>query len=293
MKVWFITGASRGLGRQWAIAALDRGDRVAVAARDIAALTELSATYGDAVLPIRLDVTDRDACFAAVRTAHERFGRIDVVVNNAGTGQYGFVEELSEAEARSQMDTNFFGALWVTQAALPILRAQGGGRILQVSSIGGVTAFPNLGSYHAAKWALEGLTQSLAGEVAEFGIGVTLVEPGGFATDWVGAAALSAPLDAYSAQRQTFEGARRERMSDLAPPEASRSAILEIVDAEEPPLRVFLGENVFALAKADYQSRLDEWERWEPVARSAHGRATVTDRGRCEVPHRLGASLRC
>jgi NAD(P)-dependent dehydrogenase (short-subunit alcohol dehydrogenase family) len=272
MKVWFITGASRGLGRQWAIAALERGDRVAVAARDTAALAELSEFYGDAVFPVRLDVTDRDACFAAVQAAHDRFGRLDVVVNNAGTGHYGFVEELSEAEARSQMDTNFFGALWVTQAALPILRAQGGGRILQVSSIGGVTAFPNLGSYHASKWALEGLTQSLAGEVAPFGIGVTLVEPGGFATDWVGAAAQSAPLGAYAAEREKFETARRDRMSDLAPPEASRSAILTIADAEDPPLRVFLGANVFARAKAEYQSRLDEWERWEPVAAAAHGR---------------------
>lgn len=271
MKVWFITGASRGLGRQWAIAALDRGDRVAVAARDIAALAELSDTYGEAVLPIRLDVTDRAACVAAVAAAHDRFGRIDVVVNNAGTGHYGFVEELSETEARAQMDTNFFGALWVTQAVLPILRAQGGGRILQVSSIGGVTAFPNLGSYHAAKWALEGLTQALAGEVAGFGIHVTLVEPGGFATDWVGSAAQSAPLAAYAAERETFEAARRERMSDLARPESSRSAILTIVDADEPPLRVFLGANVFAIAKADYQRRLNEWERWEPVAASAHG----------------------
>ena len=276
MKVWFITGASRGLGRQWAIAALDRGDRVAAAARDIAALDDLRETYGDALLPIRLDVADRDACSAAVRTAHERFGRLDVVVNNAGYGQYGFVEELSEAEARAQMDTNFFGALWVTQAALPILRSQRSGHIIQVSSIGGVTAFPSLGIYHASKWALEGLTQSLAGEVGPFGVRVTLVEPGGFATDWVGKAAQSQPLAAYDAEREKSESARRARMSDLAPPEASRSAILTIVDAAEPPLRVFLGENVFALARADYESRLAEWERWEPVAVEAHGRVGVS-----------------
>lgn len=270
VAVWFITGASRGLGRQWAIAALDRGDRVAAAARDISALQELCEVYGDAILPIRLDVTDREACFAAVGAAHERFGRLDVVVNNAGYGQYGFVEELSETEARAQMDTNFFGALWVTQAALPILRAQGSGHIVQVSSIGGVTAFPNLGAYHASKWALEGLTQSLAGEVAPFGVRVTLVEPGGFATDWVGTAAQSQPLADYDDERATFESARRARMSDLAPPEASRSAILAIVDAAEPPLRVFLGRNVFALARADYESRLAEWAKWEPVADAAH-----------------------
>lgn len=269
MTVWFITGASRGLGRQWAIAALDRGDRVVAAVRDTAALADLVDTYAEAILPVRLDVTDRDACFAAVRAAHEHFGRIDVVVNNAGYGQYGFVEELSEADARAQMDTNFFGALWVTQAVLPILRAQGGGHLIQVSSIGGVVAFPNLGIYHASKWALEGLTQSLAGEVASFGIHVTLIEPGGFATDWVGTAAESRPLAAYDAERATFESARAERMSHLAPPERARAAILTIVDAAEPPLRVFLGDNVFALAEADYRSRLAEWEKWQPVAAEA------------------------
>lgn len=276
MSVWFITGASRGLGRQWAIAALDRGDRVAAAARDTAALADLRETYGDAVLPIRLDVTERDACFAAVNAAHEHFGRLDVVINNAGYGQYGFVEELSEADARAQLDTNFFGALWVTQAALPILRVQGSGHLIQVSSIGGVTAFPNLGIYHASKWALEGLTQSLAGEVALFGVHVTLVEPGGFATDWVGTAAESQPLDAYAVEHKKFEAARTDRMSHLAPPEAARSAILTIVDAEQPPLRMFLGKNVFALARADYESRLAEWERWEPVAAEAHGRVPVS-----------------
>lgn len=273
MAVWFITGASRGLGRQWAIAALERGDRVAVAARDTDALAGLAAAYGEAVLPIRLDVTDREACFAAVRAAQEHFGRLDIVVNNAGSGQYGFVEELSETDARAQMDTNYFGALWVTQAALPVMRAQRSGRILQVSSIGGVTAFPNLGAYHAAKWALEGLSQSLAAEVAGFGIHVTLVEPGGFATDWVGAAAQSWPMAAYDDERRRFECARSDRMRDLAPPEASRSAILTIVDAEQPPLRVFLGADVFALAKSDYQNRLAEWERWEAVAVAAHGRS--------------------
>jgi len=276
VKVWFITGASRGLGRQWAIAALDRGDRVAAAARDAAALAELRDTYGEAILPIRLDVTDRDACFAAVRAAHDRFGRLDVVVNNAGYGQYGFVEELSEADARAQLDTNFFGALWVTQAALPILRSQHSGHILQVSSIGGITAFPNLGVYHASKWALEGLTQSLAGEVGQFGIHVTLVEPGGFATDWVGTAAYSQPLAAYDGEREKFEADRPARLRNLAPPAASRSAILKIVDAAEPPLRVFLGENVFALARADYESRLAEWERWEPVAAEAQGGVGVS-----------------
>ena len=174
-KVWFITGTSRGFGREWTIAALERGDKVAATARDTATLDDLVAKYGDALLPLKLDVTDRDADFAAVKDAHDRFGRLDVVVNNAGYGQFGFIEELSEAEARAQLETNTFGALWVTQAALPYLRAQRSGHVIQVSSIGGITAFANVGIYHASKWALEGFSQALATEVASFGIHVTLV----------------------------------------------------------------------------------------------------------------------
>src|SRR5215831_3949517 len=132
LKTWFITGTSRGFGREWAIAALDRGDQVAATARDLASLDDLAAKYGNAIVPIRLDVIDREADFAAVRQAHERFGRLDVVVNNAGYGQFGMVEEISEAEIRAQLETNLLGALWVTQAALPYLREQGSGHILQV-----------------------------------------------------------------------------------------------------------------------------------------------------------------
>ena len=155
-KIWLITGTSRGFGRQWALAALKRGDKVAAAARDIATLDNLQQEFDDLLLRVTLDVTDRSQAFAAVRTARERFGRLDVVINNAGYGQFGFVEELTELEARGQLETNFFGALWVTQAALPIMRAQRSGHIIQVSSVGGVASFPNLGIYHASKWALEG-----------------------------------------------------------------------------------------------------------------------------------------
>ena len=270
-KVWFITGASRGLGREWAIAALERGDRVAATARDSAALMSLRDIYGEDVEPIRLDVTDRAACFASVQSALTRFGRLDIVVNNAGYGQYGFVEELSEADARTQMDTNFFGALWITQAALPQMRSQHSGHILEVSSIGGVTAFPNLGIYHASKWALEGMSQALAAEVAPFGIKVTIVEPGGYATDWLAAAPQARPLAAYSGQRAEFEAARTARRADLGDPAASQQAILAIVDAPDPPLRVFLGKHALGYAKADYERRLAEWERWQPLAASAHG----------------------
>jgi NAD(P)-dependent dehydrogenase (short-subunit alcohol dehydrogenase family) len=273
-KVWFITGASRGFGREWAVAALERGDRVAATARDTSTLDDLVERYGDRVLPLRLDVTDRDADFAAVAAAHERFGRLDVVVNNAGYGHFGFVEEVSEADARDQMETNLFGALWVTQAALPILRAQGSGHVLQVSSIGGITAFPLVGMYHASKWALEGLSQALAQEVAAFGVRVTLIEPGGFATDWGGSSARhSDPLPDYDGVREQVMAQRRQRLAVPGDPAASASAVLAVVDADEPPLRVFLGAAPLGLATADYESRLATWREWQDVAEKAQGSA--------------------
>jgi NAD(P)-dependent dehydrogenase (short-subunit alcohol dehydrogenase family) len=271
MKIWFITGTSRGFGREWAIAALDRGDKVAATARNTATLDDLAAKYGDAILPIKLDVTDRAADFAAVRQAHERFGRLDIVVNNAGYGHFGMVEEVSEAEIRAQLETNVLGALWVTQAALPILRAQGSGHILQVSSIGGITAFMNTGAYHASKWALEGLSQSLAQEVADFGVKVTLIEPTGYSTDWAGSSAQhSAELPAYAAVREKAAAARKARFTPGVP-SATREAILTLVDTENPPLRLFLGEAPLGIATADYESRLATWREWQPVAAAAQG----------------------
>jgi NAD(P)-dependent dehydrogenase (short-subunit alcohol dehydrogenase family) len=270
-KVWFITGTSRGFGREWAIAALERGDSVAATARNTASLDDLVERFGDAILPIALDVTDRDAVYAAVDRAHERFGRLDVVVNNAGYGQFGMVEELSEAEVRDQIETNLFGALWVTQAVLPILREQGSGHLLQVSSIGGISAFPSVGIYHASKWALEGISQALAQEVAGFGIKVTLIEPGGYATDWSGSSARHATaLPAYDAVREQAAN-RPSRRGTPGDPVATRAPVLALVDAEEPPLRVFFGEAPLAIATADYESRLATWNEWQPVAVQAHG----------------------
>jgi NAD(P)-dependent dehydrogenase (short-subunit alcohol dehydrogenase family) len=271
-KVWFITGASRGFGREWTIAALERGDKVAATARDTATLDDLVAKYGDALLAIKLDVNDRDADFAAVEQAHDHFGRLDVVVNNAGYGQFGFIEELSEAEARDQIETNVFGALWVTQAALPYLREQRSGHIIQVSSIGGITAFQNVGMYHASKWALEGFSQALSQEVASFGVHVTLIEPGGFSTDWAGSSSKRAtPLPAYAEAHERAERARSQRVATPGDPQASAAAVLKIVDAEKPPLRVFFGTLPIQLAKADYENRIKTWEEWQPVAELAQG----------------------
>ncbi|MFY2790423.1 SDR family oxidoreductase [Rhodococcus sp. MALMAid1271] len=272
VKTWFITGTSKGFGREWAIAALERGDRVAATARNTDTLKDLVEQYGDAIVPIELDVNDRAADFAAVQHAHEKLGSLDIVVNNAGYGQFGMIEELSEEDARAQIETNVFGALWVTQAALPFMRAQGSGHILQVSSIGGISAFPNVGAYHASKWALEGFSQALAQEVADFGIHVTLIEPGGFSTDWSGPSAKkSTEIAAYDSIRDKAAKLRSSRQSTPGDPTATRSALLKVVDAEKPPLRVFFGDAPLQIATKDYQSRLESWREWQPVAVEAHG----------------------
>lgn len=269
MKVWFITGASRGFGREWTEAALDRGDSVAATARDTNTLHELVDEFGgDRVLALRLDVTDRAAVIAAVTRAREHFGRIDIAVNNAGFGLFGAIEEISEDQARAQMETNVFGALWVTQAVLPIMRAQNSGHIVQVSSIGGITAFMNLGLYHASKWALEGFSQALAQEVAPFGIHVTLIEPAAYSTDWSGSSAVHAvELPEYAHAHE----ARRKRSVPAGNPRATREALLKVVDAEQPPLRIFLGRGPFEVAKADYAQRIATWQQWDDVSISAHG----------------------
>ena len=271
-KIWFITGTSRGFGREWTIAALERGDSVAATARDTATLDDLVERFGDALLPIKLDVTDRPAAFAAVARAHERFGRLDIVINNAGYGQFGMIEELSEAELREQIETNLFGALWITQAALPILREQHSGHIIQVSSIGGISAFPGIGAYHASKWGLEGFSQALAGEVARFGINVTLIEPGGYSTDWGGASAKhAAPMPAYDEARAEMQAMRAARSVSPGDPAASSKALMKVVDADEPPLRIFFGIAPLGIAEADYASRLATWRAWQPVSIEAHG----------------------
>jgi NAD(P)-dependent dehydrogenase (short-subunit alcohol dehydrogenase family) len=271
-KTWFITGASRGFGREWTIAALDRGDTVAATARDTSTLDDLVQQYGDKLLPLQLDVDDRDAVFSAVKDAHDRFGALDVVVNNAGYGQFGMIEEISEAEARAQFDTNVFGALFVTQAALPYLREQGSGHILQVSSIGGISAFPNIGIYNASKWALEAFSQSLAAEVADFGIKVTIIEPGAYGTDWSGSSAKHAtPNPAYDDYREKAAEQRKARAGNPGDPVATRDAVLRVVDADDPPLRIFFGDGPLGIATRDYESRLATWRDWEPVSVAAHG----------------------
>src|SRR5580704_7342737 len=269
-KVWFITGASKGFGFVWAEAALARGDSVAAAARNIGLLDKLNVKYGDRLLPLTLDVGDKRAVDAAVKQAHQRFGRIDVAINNAGYGLFGAIEEVSEQEARAQIETNLFGALWVTQAVLPIMRAQHSGHIIQISSVGGIFAVPTVGLYHASKWGLEGLSQALAAEVKDLGIKVTIVEPGGFATEWGTTSAHRArQLPAYDAARASLATIRTASVP--GDPKATASALLRIVDADKPPLRVFFGDAGLPMAKSEYAERIATWEKWNDVSLEAQG----------------------
>ena len=276
-RIWFITGASRGFGRSFTDAALAAGDRVAATARDTSSLDDLASRHGDNLLGLELDVTDHDAAFEAVRRAHDHFGRLDVVVNNAGYGVSGAIEELTEEQARRQIEVNLFGALWVTQAALPFLREQGSGWIVQVSSIGGLAAFPLTGIYHASKWALEGLSETLRQEVAPFGIKVLMVEPSGFRTDWAGASMDRAtPIDAYEGVETIRDrrASQQEQNNGSQPgnPDLAARALLDTLDRDDPPFRLLLGNVAYDVAVDRYESRLQEFRAGEQVARGADDR---------------------
>jgi NAD(P)-dependent dehydrogenase (short-subunit alcohol dehydrogenase family) len=270
-KIWFITGASRGLGRIWAEAALTRGDKVAATARKLDDISELKERFGDAVLPLALDVTDAEQARRAVHEAHTHFGRLDIVLNNAGYALAGAVEEASEAEVRALFDTNYFGMLHVIKAALPLLRQQGSGHFLGVSSTLGIIAMPLIGFYSASKWAVEALHESLAHEVKDFGIKVTLIEPGAYATEFGSPASLkqSEGMEAYGPLRQRIFG--RLATQESGNPHATADAVLKMVDAEQPPLRMILGNKNLPIARAAYVDRLATWEAWEAVSNAAQG----------------------
>ncbi|KEA09337.1 SDR family NAD(P)-dependent oxidoreductase [Rhizobium rhizogenes] len=270
-KIWFITGAARGFGLLWARAALERGDNVAVTARNTDALAPLVEQFGDAVLPISLDVTDRQEVFDAVGKTHQKFGRLDVVLSNAGYGHQGAVEEITEAQARAQIDTNLFGTMWVAQAALPILREQKSGHIIAVSSVLGVFAIPNFGIYNASKFAVEGLLDALSQEVASLGINVTLIEPAGYATDFnnPSSAKNSAPNPAYQGVRDGLAAAFANYV--MGNPAATPAAILKLVDSPKPPLRLALGSSAVGDITGVYQNRLSTWESWQDVSAAAQG----------------------
>lgn len=270
-KIWFVTGAARGFGRFWTEAALRRGDKVAATARDTAKLENLLSTHGDAVLPLKLDVTERDAVFNAVDQAHRHFGRLDVIISNAGYGLMGTIEEAAIADVRTNFETNLFGTLSLIQAVLPILRSQGSGHILPVSSVAGLIAVAGAGIYEAAKFAVEGLAEALAAEVAGLGIKVTIIEPGAYATDFLNPSSLksSAPLAVYDGVREQLQAMLTPEM--LGDPTATAAAILEVVDAENPPLRLLLGK-MLPMIRQTYEQRLGVWESWNDISAAAHGK---------------------
>jgi NAD(P)-dependent dehydrogenase (short-subunit alcohol dehydrogenase family) len=269
-KIILITGASRGFGKIWAKALLERGDKVAATARNVENLDDLVAEYGDAVFPIELDVNNREACFVAANKAKQHFGRIDVLINNAGFGLFGAIEETTEQQARAQMETNFFGVLWMTQAILPIFRHQQSGHIIQVSSFLGLVTLPVLGIYNASKYAVNGLSETLASEVKEFGIKVSLIEPNGFSTDWSGASAFQTEAtETYAPIKKAFfEAATPDSWGN---PESTAAAVLKLIDSKNPPLHFLLGKVAYPGVKQVYNERLAEFEDWKEVAVEAHG----------------------
>lgn len=265
-RTWLITGASRGLGREFARAALSRGDNVVAVSRSI----ESADLPRDPERLLRLpaDVTDRTAVFAAFDTAREHFGGLDIVVDNAGTMAYGFVEEFTEEQARAQFETNFFGAMWVSQAAMAAFRSRGRGHLVQISSIGGVLSGPGTGLYSASKFAFEGLSEALALEAAHFGIDVTIVEPGGYWTDLYTTMTVSAPRSDYDSLRAEIEKQSASTSIDSHPALAAR-ALLEVVDADRPPRRIVLGSAVLDAAVAATREKIATWLEWESVSRAA------------------------
>ncbi|ACS85052.1 SDR family oxidoreductase [Musicola paradisiaca] len=270
-KVWFITGASRGFGRVWTEAALSRGYRVVATARNVATLNDFNEKYGDRVLTLPLDVTDDAQVRQAVDTACQHFGRLDVVLNNAGYALVGAIEEVPVTSVKAEFDTNFFGPLHVIQAVLPVLRKQQSGHIISVSSVAGLVAGPVSGLYHSSKWAVEALHESLSHEVSEFGIRVTLLEPGAYATEFASQTSLDIAqgIDAYATIRQRVFAHSAE--IEFGEPAATADIVLKIVETPCPPLRVFLGTEGLPAVKAAYTRRLAEWEEWQGVAAAAQG----------------------
>ena len=269
-KVIFITGASRGFGKLWAKALLQRGDKVAVTARNPEDLDGLLSEFGDSVLPIKLNVDDRNACFEAVAFAKQRFGTIDVLVNNAGFGLFGAVEETTEVQARAQMETNFFGLLWLTQAILPFMREQKSGHIVQVSSVLGLITTPALGLYNASKHAINGMSETLAAEVRAFGIKVSIIEPNGFSTDWSSASSFhTEPTEIYDPLRKEVAGSMIAEY--WGRPESTVSAFLDLLDSSNPPLHFLLGKVAYPAITQVYKARLAEFEEWKDTAAAAHG----------------------
>ena len=270
-KVWFITGSSRGFGRVWTEAALKRGDKVAATARSLDSIADLKEKYGENVHILKLDVTKPDEVNSAVKDAHNYFGRLDIIFNVAGYSLVGTIEEANRDDIRALYETNILGPVSVIQAALPFLRKQEHGHILGTSSNLGHLAYPIIGYYCSSKWAFEAIHESLAAEVKQFGIDVTIIEPGAYATEFGSKKSLDFAnnLDIYDDfKHQIFE---RIRNTDQGDPKATPDAIFKVVDTEQPPLRLILGSHNLPEIREAYSHRLKTWEEWEAVSNTAQG----------------------
>lgn len=270
-KTWFITGASRGFGRVWTEAALERGDKVAATARKLASIADLQEKYGDKVLVLEMDVTNHDQVKQAVKQAFEHFGTIDIVLNNAGYSLVGTIEEASADDVRALYETNVHGPLAVIQAALPYLRKQGYGHILGTSSNLGHIAMPVIGYYCSSKWAFEAIHESLATEVKQFGITVTIIEPGAYATEFGSQDSLkfAGGMDIYTDFKARFIDSLKNL--ERGDPKATPQALFQMVDSATPPLRFNLGSHNLEGLRQAYADRLAIWEEWDAVSISAQG----------------------
>ncbi|MET7762957.1 SDR family oxidoreductase [Streptomyces sp. NPDC005393] len=279
-RTWLVTGTSTGIGRALTETLLDRGDRVAATVRDPAALAPLAAHAGDRLRPVTLDVTDHAGIEQAVDETFSAFGRVDAVVSNAGYGLFGAAEEVSDEQIQRQLATNLLGPIRLARAVLPRFRAQGGGRFIQLSSVGGQTTLPHLSLYHASKWGVEGFFESLAAEAEPFGIQVTIVEPGTVPTDFAGRSGdVAPPLPAYADTpadrvRQVLEQGVLPAPGD---PRKIARAIADLAALERAPRRLALGSDAFGLIQSALRARLAELEEQKDAALSADADAPAAD----------------
>lgn len=269
-NVWFITGSSRGLGRSLTAALLEKGELVAATARKPEQLDDLVAQYPDQIYPIKLDVSDEAAVNSAVKDAVTRFGKIDVVVNNAGFGITGAAEAYTHEQISSQINTNLYGPIYVTRAVLPYMRKQRSGHILQISSLGGRMGTPGLSIYQATKFALAGFSEAVSKEIAPLGIKLTIIEPGGFRTNWAGdSMGFAKDIPDYE---QTV-GVRVKRFKDptqqmTGDPDKAAQVMIAVVAHPEPPLHLILGSDAAGILKQVEAGRQAEFEKWLPVSLS-------------------------
>jgi NAD(P)-dependent dehydrogenase (short-subunit alcohol dehydrogenase family) len=267
-NTWLITGSSRGLGRALAEAVLESGDRLVATARRPEQLADLAARYGDRVRTVALDVTDRAGAAAVVQTAVDAFGSLDRLVNNAGYGNVAPIEEISEDDFRAQVETNLWGTINMTRAALPVMRRQRSGHVIQISSVGGRVTSPGLGPYQTSKWGIEGFTGVLAKEVAPLGIKVTAIEPGGFRTDWAGASMEIADVpEDYAPSVGALAAHLRAALGhEPGDPAKAAQVILQVAALDDPPLQLVLGASAFELARNADEQRIASDDAWKHLS---------------------------